>query len=73
MNKTDEEIFERLVKEKLSTDEIFEFEGQNCGEWQEDDVGCNGWNGIDRRCECGNRRVAWVLSDCKTYIYAEAW
>lgn len=30
-----------------------EFDGQNC------DGPCDGWDGEDRRCECGNRRVSW--------------
>jgi uncharacterized protein YcfJ len=33
---------------------------------------CRGWNGIDRRCDCGNRRVSWVDDDMGG-IYAEAW
>jgi hypothetical protein len=36
-----------------------EFEGQNCGEVDEDTV-CDGWDGEDRRCDCGNRRVYWA-------------
>lgn len=32
----------------------FEFDGPNC------DGPCAGWDGTDRRCECGNRRVSWV-------------
>lgn len=41
------------------------FEGQNCD--------CDGWDGVDSRCACGNRRVDWELSDDKTYIYAVAY
>jgi len=46
------------------------FSGQNC----EDE--CAGWNPSDRRCECGNRRVAWIneYSDFRNMeIYAEAY
>jgi hypothetical protein len=25
---------------------------------------CRGWNGQDRRCDCGNRRVAWGCLIC---------
>ena len=34
------------------------------------DLGCRGWNGIDRRCDCGNRRVSWVVEG--GYAYGEA-
>lgn len=38
---------------------------------------CRGWDGKDRRCECGNRRVSWSMgyeSDFENmYVYAEAW
>jgi len=68
---TKDEIFARLVSEKLkSEDGPFEFEGWNCGDYDQD---CDGWDGLDRRCNCGNRRVTWVLSDDKTYVYAEAY
>lgn len=30
-----------------------DFEGKNC-----EDENCE-WDGIDRRCNCGNRRVCW--------------
>ena len=47
------------------------FEGQNC------EGPCLGWNGIDRRCQCGNRRVSWTQAEGHTFerpsIYAEAY
>jgi hypothetical protein len=47
------------------------FDGQNC------DDECAGWNPVDRRCECGNRRVSWTegwSSDFRNMdIYAEAY
>lgn len=64
---TDGEKLDRLVAEKLKSAEWFEFEGQNC------ELPCEGWDGIDRRCQCGNRRVTWSLSYNKDYVYAEAW
>lgn len=65
----DREILDKLVCEKIesSSDEFFDFDGKNC------DDPCAGWDGISRRCECTNRRVLWVLSDDKTFVYAEAW
>lgn len=57
-------------------DELIEFEGKNCDE-------CNGWDGVSRRCQCGNRRVDWeydynelfLLDDEEGvyYIYGEAY
>lgn len=34
---------------------------------------CKGWDGVSRRCDCGNRRVEWELSDDETYIYPQVW
>lgn len=67
MNKT----FEELVKEKLESGrDPFEFDGWNCSDLENND--CDGWDGESSRCNCGNRRVYWALSDDKTYIYAIA-
>jgi len=39
-----------------------EFDGMNCNHYkEEDEVECGGWDGEDRRCECGNRRVSWDI------------
>lgn len=74
---SDEEIFNKLVEEKLKTFIGFiDFDGNNCHDcagWNEGVPECSGWDGRSRRCECGNRRVDWVLSSCKTYVYAEAY
>lgn len=73
------ELFNKLLAEKLLTEgPWFDFDGNNCPvegedpEWNEG-KGCQGWNGEDRRCDCGNRRVSWQLSYSKTYVYAEAY
>lgn len=39
---------------------------------------CKGWDGVSRRCQCGNRRVGWVSFGnidffLNPYIYGEAW
>jgi len=53
--------------------DFIEFDGQNCGEWAEDDTeACRGWDGRSPRCDCGNRRVYWETSDDDTYVYAVA-
>ena len=40
---------------------VDEFDGQNCNDWLDDDKPeCLGWDGLSRRCDCGNRRVSWV-------------
>jgi Ser-tRNA(Ala) deacylase AlaX len=50
---------------------FFSFNGQNC------ENECAGWDGVSRRCECGNRRVFWVIGDGHSfespYVYAEAY
>jgi hypothetical protein len=43
---------------------------QNC------DESCGGWDGESRRCECGNRRVAWEFTrsqDGTLTAHAEAY
>lgn len=59
---------------KGMADAYVEFQGQNCDDW--DDVGCGGWDGESRRCECGNRRVFWQTEEQepgKWVAYGEAW
>ena len=58
-----------------------DFEGDRSG--CDDD--CRGWDGQERRCDCGNRRVSWscIEDKCKCITdnetancpnaYAEAW
>lgn len=36
-------------------------------------VDCKGWDGESRRCDCGNRRVDWTVSDDDSYVYPEVW
>jgi hypothetical protein len=48
----DEEVA-RLTKNCAGN--YIDFNGQNC------EGPCEGWNGVDRRCACGNRRVCWVM------------
>ena len=43
-----------LIAEATSGDQMHSFGGDdNC-------EGCDGWNGEDYRCSCGNRRVEWI-------------
>ena len=60
--------FEQLIKEKLESADEFSFNGENC------DEDC-GWDGIDRRCFCGNRRVCWEYEGDfnNMSVYAEAY
>lgn len=38
------------------------FDGMNCNEYKEEsEIECDGWDGHDRRCNCGNRRVTWDI------------
>jgi len=49
--------FRQQIVPRLDADDTFSFDGdENCN-------GGNGnccWGGIERRCACGNRRVAWT-------------
>lgn len=71
-NATFDILKQELINEKTSDDcNYHHFSGQNCDE-------CEGWDGVSRRCECGNRRVDWEfristdnLEDA--YIYGEAY
>ena len=60
--------FEELVAEAQQSDELYSFNGQNCDD-------CSGWDGISRRCDCGNRRVGWDHHGNfeNMRIYGEAW
>jgi hypothetical protein len=50
------------------------FDGMNCNDYKdEDEVECDGWDGDDRRCNCGNRRVYWEIEKTiEGRFYAEA-
>lgn len=53
---------------------VEDFSGKNCNDIDERE--CGGWNIVDRRCDCGNRRVCWETqqdSDGMWYAYAEAY
>lgn len=51
-------------------DGLIEFEGMNCNDYLDSDaVECDGWDGVDRRCDCGNRRVSWETYKCEKTGY----
>jgi hypothetical protein len=57
---TPQEAIEAAEKEAEMTGGPDEFEGMNCNDYLDDDqLGCTGWDGFSRRCDCGNRRVFW--------------
>ncbi len=61
--------------EMLESLETVDFDGQNCEDAWDEGANCDGWDGNDRRCGCGNRRVGWAFTNynnCWQY-YAEAW
>ncbi len=66
----EKKVRQNLINEKLKEGGPFDFNGQNCADNGDN---CSGWDGESKRCECGNRRVDWELSDDETYIYAEAY
>lgn len=54
-----------LIAERVAVGIIEEFDGKTCNDWdlpEERGSECPGWDGISHRCECGNRRVQWVIS-----------
>lgn len=59
-----------------ASDEFIDFDGQNCEYTLEEGEACLGWDGLSRRCSCGNRRVTWEtsqLADGTWYAYASAY
>jgi len=35
------------------------------------DAACRGWDGVSRRCDCGNRRVYWDTSENPPFARAD--
>jgi len=71
MNEIEQAVFDNLGQKALDyfranfdSEEMYEFDGMNCDD-------CDGWDGVSRRCSCGNRRVYWIWD--KSVLYAEAW
>ena len=60
-HKTEEDAM--LAAKQHVEDHIWiEFDGMNCNDYLEDgQVACEGWDGEDHRCMCGNRRVSWEI------------
>ena len=47
--------------EKSVGDGYVKFDGMNCNDYLDDNaIECEGWDGVSRRCDCGNRRVYWT-------------
>jgi hypothetical protein len=66
---------EEAIQAGIDAGGVEEFEGQNCMDYDED-VFCGGWDGVDRRCDCGNRRVSWETgqyNNGKFYAYGVAY
>lgn len=56
------EAAEAAAKQYALDNGPIEFDGMNCNDYLEDGLPeCDGWDGEDRRCNCGNRRVAWDI------------
>lgn len=72
-----EEIMAALNKRISDAGGYIDFSGKNCGDYEDENwTGCAGWDGEERRCQCGNRRVNWECdgdeNDPASY-YAQAW
>ena len=59
----------RYYDDYFSGQYAIEFDGMNCNDFS--DNYCSGWDGVSRRCNCGNRRVDWVWEN--NILYAEAY
>ena len=58
-------------KRLLETGDAIDFDGSTCEDME---LVCAGWNGNDRRCDCGNNRVSWefaAISPTEWFYYAE--
>jgi hypothetical protein len=82
---TESQVREKLDKDGYNQAEIevilnhfpwdysMDFNGQNCDDLGDDwnnGVPCTGWDGLSRRCNCGNRRVSWIVEG--EFAYGEA-
>jgi len=69
---------EEAIQAGIDAGGVDEFEGMNCNDslFDDDQAECAGWDGVDRRCDCGNRRVSWETGQYdngKFYAYAVAY
>lgn len=68
---------EEAIAAAIESGGVDEFDGMNCNDYLDDDADiCTGWDGVDSRCDCGNRRVYWATGQYdngKFYAYAEAY
>jgi hypothetical protein len=72
----DAELAAEAKSAELAKDwDTVDFDGHNCADAWEEGQSCDGWDGNDNRCECGNRRVGWSFSEYPKGVwlfYAEA-
>ena len=54
----------KIIKKRMVGAQYIDFSGNNC---EYTDNECAGWDGVSRRCECGNRRVDWEDDGCGGY------
>ena len=54
---------ETAARQYAASEGFVPFDGMNCNDYKDDsEPECLGWDGEDRRCCCGNRRVYWEVS-----------
>lgn len=59
--KTEEDAL-LAAKQYVNANGPIEFDWMNCNEYLDDnEPECDGWDGEDRRCNCGKRRVSWDI------------
>lgn len=61
MYATQQEAIDAAMKDAEEQGYV-DFDGQNCADAWDEGENCAGWDGVDRRCDCGNRRVYWETS-----------
>ena len=68
---------EEAIAAAIEAGGVDDFADMNCNDYlEEDDQPCTGWDGVSRRCDCGNRRVGWEtgqFDNGKFYAYAVAY
>jgi hypothetical protein len=74
--KTEEDAM-LAAKQHVEEHVFIEFCGFNCNDYiDEGQADCLGWDGEERRCDCGNRRVSWDIEKNKNgtfYAVARAY
>lgn len=61
---------EEAIQAGIDAGGVEDFDGKNCEDVGEEGTFCSGWDGVSRRCDCGNRRVEWETYQLNGKFYA---